>query len=62
MDTVVDMKYSFLQDDEPSDEQLQVIMQEVAEEACIRQKEAANQVIENIEREYTRAMQQNQQI
>jgi len=29
----VDMKYSFLSDDEPTDEQLEVIMQEVATEA-----------------------------
>ena len=60
MDTSVDMTYSFLQDDEPTDEQLQVIMQEVAEEARIRKKEAANKVIENIKRECTRVIQQNQ--
>jgi len=33
MNAKVDMTYSFLWDEEPSDEQLQVIMEEVAEEA-----------------------------
>ena len=60
----VDMTYSFLQDDEPTDEQLQVIMQGVAENAR-REREIINrQVIENIEREYIRisSIMQNQQI
>ena len=61
MTTKVDMTYSFLQDDEPTDEQLQVIMQEVAEEARSGREKVARQVIENIEREYIRAL-QNQQI
>jgi len=62
MDIRVDMTYNFLQDDEPTDEQLQVIMQEVAEEARQRRKEVARKVIENIEREYERirSIQQNQ--
>jgi len=54
MNTKVDMTYSFLQDDEPTDEQLLVIMQEVAEEARIGREKAAKQVIENIKREYDR--------
>jgi len=54
MDTKVDMTYSFLQDDEPTDEQLFAIMQEVAEEARRGREEATRQVIENIEREYSR--------
>ena len=54
MCTKVDMTYSFLQDDEPTDEQLLVIMQEVAEEARIGHEKIAKQVIENIEREYNR--------
>jgi hypothetical protein len=64
MDTKVDMTYSFLQDNEPTDEQLQVIMQEVAEEARRDSEVLARQVIENIEREYIRirSVQQNQQI
>ena len=56
MDIKVDMTYSFLQDDEPTDEQLLVIMQEVAEEARRGRNEVARQVIENIEREYIRIL------
>jgi hypothetical protein len=55
MDTEVDMTYSFLWDSEPTDEQLQVIMEEVAEEARNSHEKVAKQVIENIEREYARA-------
>ena len=64
MNTKVDMTYSFLQDDEPTDEQLLVIMQEVAEEARIRNEKIARQVIKNIEREHFRicSMLQTQQI
>jgi hypothetical protein len=64
MDTKVDMTYSFLQDDEPTDEQFHVIMQEVAEEARCGREKVAMQVIENIEREYirVRTAQQNLQI
>jgi hypothetical protein len=62
MDTKVDMTYSFLQDEEPTDEQLLVIMQEVAEEARRGREEVARQVIENIERECIRSAQQFQQI
>ncbi|MCL1932526.1 MAG: hypothetical protein FWF53_01740 [Candidatus Azobacteroides sp.] len=54
MCTKVDMTYSFLQDDEPTDAQLLVIMQEVAEEARLGHEKVAKQVIENIEREYNR--------
>jgi len=59
----VDMTYSFLWDSEPTDEQLQVIMEEVAEEARSGREKVARQVIENIEREYARAfaLQQIQQ-
>ena len=64
MKAKVDMTYNFLWDDEPSDEQLLVIMEEVAEEARRGRKEVARQVIENIEREYARicSAQHNQQI
>ena len=54
MDTKVDMTYSFLWDDEPTDEQLQVIMQEVAEEARIGRQKVAKEIIEKIENEYHR--------
>jgi ketopantoate reductase len=56
MTTKVDMTYSFLRDDEPTDEQLQVIMQEVADEARRNQEEIARQVIQNIERESRRVL------
>jgi len=64
MKAKVDMTYNFLWDDEPSDEQLLVIMQEVAEEARRERKDVAQLVIENIEREYVRirSAQHNQQI
>ena len=54
MNTQVDMTYSFLWDSEPTDEQLQVIMEEVAEEARLSHEKVAKQVLENIEREYAR--------
>jgi len=54
--TKVDMTYSFLRDDEPTDEQLQVIMQEVAEEARRNQEETAKLVMENIKRETARVL------
>ena len=50
----VDMTYSFLWDSEPTDEQLQVIMEEVAEEARRKQEIIARQVIETIKRESDR--------
>ena len=54
MSTHVDMTYRFLWDSEPTDEQLQVIMEEVAEEARRVQERVAEQVLENIERERVR--------
>ena len=42
MNTKVDMTYSFLQDNEPTDEQLLVIMQEVAEEARLGREKMLN--------------------
>ena len=63
MNTKVDMTYRFLWDVEPTDEQLLVIMQEVAEEARHKQEELAKQVTENIRRAYILALAalQNQQ-
>ena len=52
MDTKINMNYRFVQDDEPTDEQLHVIMQEVADEARYGHEEVAKQVIKNIELEY----------
>jgi len=68
MNTKVDMTYRFSWDVEPTDEQLSVIMEEVAEEArCGREKvakpvienikkEVAQEAIENIEKEYVRML------
>ena len=60
MNSKVDMTYSFLQDNEPTDEQLLVIMQEVAEEARLGREKVAKQVIENIKREYDRVTSKSQ--
>ena len=54
VDTKVDMTYRFTQDDEPTDEQLQVIMQGVAEKARREHEEIAKLVIKNIQRERDR--------
>jgi len=62
MNANIDMTYSFLRDDEPTDEQLLVLMQEVAEEARYRQERIAKQVIENIKSESALAAQRIQQI
>ena len=50
----VDMTYSFLWDSEPTDEQLQVIMQEVAEEAKENKKIIEKLILENIKKESDR--------
>ena len=55
MDKKVDMTYRFLWDEEPTDEQLQVIMEGVAENARRKQEEIAKQVIQNIRREHDRS-------
>ena len=54
MNTKVDMTYSFLRDDEPTEEQLLAIMQEVGEDVRRQHAEVSKQVIENIKREYAR--------
>ena len=54
MDTKVNMNYRFTQNDEPTEEQLQVIMQEVAEEARCGHEAVAKQLIETLENEYLR--------
>jgi hypothetical protein len=57
----IDMTYSFLQDDEPTDDQLHVIMQEVAEDARRENEQVQKEMLESIEREYQRmhALMQN---
>jgi hypothetical protein len=60
MSANVDMTYRFVWDSEPSDEQLLVIMQEVGEEARLKSEKIAKQIIENIEREYDRAISERQ--
>ena len=52
MDAKVDMTYRFLWDSEPTDEQLLVIMQEVADEVRQSREKVARLVIENIKHEY----------
>ena len=54
MDTKVNMDYRFTWDDEPTEEQLQVIMQEVAEEARRDHEAIAKQLLETLESEYLR--------
>ena len=63
MDSKVDMTYRFLWDSEPTDEQLHVIMENVAEEARQGREKIAKQMLEHIEMEYARALaaQQTQQ-
>ena len=54
MNKKVDMTYSFLWDSEPTEEQLLVIMQEVAEEAQLNRKKMASMTVKNIEQESAR--------
>ena len=51
MSTKIDMTYRFLWDNEPTDEQLQIIMEEVAEEARLQREILTKLVFENIKRE-----------
>ena len=50
----VDMTYSFLWNSEPTDEQLEVIMQEVADEAKEGKKIVEKLILENIQKESDR--------
>jgi hypothetical protein len=50
MKEIVDMRYSFMSDEEPTDAQLQVIMEGVAKEARRQTAYAEQKVRENIER------------
>ncbi|MDR1198287.1 MAG: hypothetical protein LBK94_04640 [Prevotellaceae bacterium] len=56
MNTDVDMTYSFLWDEEPADEQLQVIMQEVGEDVRRESEQLERLIKEKIEEEYARVL------
>jgi hypothetical protein len=56
MDTKVDMRYSFLWDEEPTDEQLQTLMEEVGEDVRRESKQLEQLVKNKLEEEYARAL------
>jgi hypothetical protein len=56
MDRKVDMYYRFTSDEEPTDEQLAVIMEEVGEDVRQESEEIARKQHESLEREYQKAM------
>jgi hypothetical protein len=58
MNTAVDMNYRFVWDKEPTDEQLQVIMQEVGEEARLVCEQVAAQIKEKLRRDFMSVGQQ----
>ena len=45
-----DMNYRFVWDTEPTDEQLQEIMQEVGEDVCCQKEKHRKMVLENIKK------------
>jgi hypothetical protein len=56
MNTDVDMTYSFLWDEEPTDEQLQALMEEVGEDVRRQSERIERQIKEKLEEEYARAL------
>jgi hypothetical protein len=56
MNTDVDMTYSFLWDEEPADEQLQALMEEVGEDVRRQSERIERQIQEKLEEEYARAL------
>jgi hypothetical protein len=56
MNTEVDMTYSFLWDEEPSDEQLQALMREVGEDVRRESEQMERQIKEKLEEEYARVL------
>ena len=52
----VDMTYSFLSDEEPTDEQLEQLMWEVGEEARQKKKEADQRLKEHLREDITLAL------
>ena len=55
MEPEVDMTYRFTQDEEPTEEQLAVIMNEVGEEVRRKSEEQSRQLLEKLEYEYQQA-------
>ena len=53
----VDMKYSFMSDDEPTDEQLEVIMQKMVTEAKERHAKASKEFAQRMRDEAEQAYQ-----
>jgi hypothetical protein len=56
MNTKVDMTYRFLWDEEPTDEQLQALMEEVGEDVRRESKRMEQQIKEKLEEEYASAL------
>jgi hypothetical protein len=56
MNTDVDMTYSFLWDEEPTDEQLQALMEEVGEDVRRQSERIERQIKEKLEEGYARAL------
>jgi hypothetical protein len=56
MDTEVDMRYRFLWDEEPTDEQLLTLMKEVGEDVRRESEQLQLQVKQKLEEEYIRAL------
>ncbi|MDR0414617.1 MAG: hypothetical protein LBH84_04285 [Prevotellaceae bacterium] len=54
--TKVDMTYRFLWDTEPTDEQLQALMQEVGEDVRRESEQMERQMKERLEAEYARIL------
>jgi hypothetical protein len=56
MDRDVDMTYSFLWDEEPTDEQLQVLLQEVGEDVRRESEQIEQQIKAKLEEECARVL------
>jgi hypothetical protein len=56
MNTDVDMTYSFLWDEEPTDEQLQRLMEEVGEDVRRESKQLEQLVKDKLKAEYARIL------
>jgi hypothetical protein len=60
MNAKVDMTYSFLWDEEPTDEQLQALMEEVGEDVRRESERMEQQLKEKLEEEYALALAERQ--
>jgi hypothetical protein len=56
MDKKIDMTYRFLWDEEPTDEQLQALMEEVGEDVRRQSERIEQQIREKLEEEYAKAL------